>query len=159
MKAFAILLLLAGAASAQTPPSTAPATPPATPPAASIDGLPIGAIPTQALPATGCAAFLWTASGSRALVAMATAEPAQLRVSIGGKLTDLPRTEQHDAGGFGFAGVTHYQAGDVTAILTMSIVTRGDLKDGASVPEATMRIDRVGQDSVVVPVAGLVGCA
>lgn len=140
-------LLLAGAASAQTPPS------------ASIDGLPIGAIPTQALPATGCAAFLWTASGSRALVAMAKADPAQLRVSIGGKLTDLPRTMQHDPGGFGFAGVTHYQAGDVTAILTMSIVTRGDLKDGASVPEATLRIDRTGQDSVVVPVAGLVGCA
>ena len=84
---------------------------------------------------------------------------AQRRVSIGGALTDLPRTEQHDAGGFGFAGVTHYQAGDVTAILTMSIETRGDLKDGASVPEATLRIDRTGQDSIVVPLAGLVGCA
>jgi hypothetical protein len=33
------------------------------------------------------------------------------------------------------------------------------LKDGAAVPEATLRIDRTGQDSVVVPVAGLVGCA
>ena len=148
MRFFAILpLLFAGAASAQTAPP------------ASIDGLPIGAIPTQALPATGCAAFLWTASGRRALVALASADPAQLRVSIGGTLTDLPRTEQHGPGGFGFAGVTHYQAGDVTAILTMSIVTRGDLKDGASVPEATLRIDRTGQDSVVVPVAGLVGCA
>jgi hypothetical protein len=148
MRVFAMVsLLFAGAAAAQTPPS------------ASIDGLPIGAIPTQALPATGCAAFLWTASGSRALVAMANADPAQLRVSIGGTLTDLPRTEQHDPGGFGFAGVTQYQAGGVTAILTMSIVTRGDLKDGASVPEATLRIDRTGQDSVVVPVVGLVGCA
>jgi hypothetical protein len=148
MKLFAILpLLFAGAASAQTPP---PAT---------IDGLPIGAIPTQAMPATGCAAFLWTASGTRALVAMAGADPAQLRLSIGGTLTDLPRTEQHDPGGFGFAGTTQYQAGDVTAVLTMSIVTRGDLKDGAAVPEATLRIDRTGQDSFIVPVAGLVGCA
>ena len=148
MRFFAILpLLLAGAASAQTPPP------------AVIDGLPIGAIPTQALPTTGCAAFLWTATGTRALVAMAGADPAQLRLSIGGTLTDLPRTEQHDAGGFGFAGTTQYQAGDVTAVLTMSIVTRGDLKDGASVPEATLRIDRTGQDSIVVPVAGLVGCA
>lgn len=151
MKAFAILpLLLAGAASAQVSPPTPPAT---------IDGLPIGAIPTQALPKTGCAAFLWTATGSRTLIAMAGADPAQLRLSVGGTLTDLPRTEQHDPGGFGFAGVTQYQVGEVTAILTMSIVTRGDLKDGASVPEATLRIDRTGQDSVVVPVAGLIGCA
>ena len=148
MKAFAILpLLFAGAASAQTVPR------------AVIDGLPIGALPTQALPASGCAAFLWTASGTRALVAMASADPARLRLSIGGTVTDLPRTEQHDAGGFGFAGVTQYQAGDVTAVLTMAIETRGDLKDGAAVPEATLRIDRTGQDSVVVPVAGLVGCA
>lgn len=148
MKRFVILsLLLAGAASAQTPPP------------ASIDGLPIGAIPAQTMPATGCAAFLWTATGSRTLVAMAGADSAQLRVSIGGTLTDLPRTEQHDAGGFGFAGVTQYQAGDVTAVLAMSIETRGDLKDGASVPEATLRIDRTGQDSIVVPLAGLVGCA
>ena len=148
MRFFAILPpLLAGAASAQTPPPTA------------IDGLPIGAIPTQSMPAAGCAAFLWTATGTRALVAMAGADPAQLRLSIGGTVTDLPRTEQHDAGGFGFAGTTQYQAGEVTAVLTMSIVTRGDLKDGASVPEATLRIDRTGQDSIIVPVAGLVGCA
>ena len=148
MKLFAILpLLFAGAASAQIPPP------------ASIDGLPIGAIPTQALPATGCAAFLWTASGTRALVAMASADPARLRLSIGGAMTDLPRTEQRDAGGFGFAGTTHYQAGDVTAVLTMSIETRGDLKDGAAIPEATLRIDRTSQDSIIIPVAGLVGCA
>lgn len=148
MRLFAILpVLLAGAASAQTPPPAA------------IDGLPIGAIPTQALPAKGCAAFLWTATGTRALVAMAGADPAQLRLSVGGTLTDLPRTEEHDPGGYGFAGTTQYQAGDVTAVLTMSIATRGDLKDGASVPEATLRIDRTGQDSIVVPVAGLIGCA
>jgi hypothetical protein len=148
MKLFAILpALLAGAASAQT-----------LPPAA-IDGLPIGAIPTQALPAKGCAAFLWTATGTRALVAMAGADPAQLRLSVGGTMTDLPRTEEHDPGGYGFAGTTQYQAGDVTVVLTMSIATRGDLKDGASVPEATLRIDRTGQDSIVVPVAGLIGCA
>jgi hypothetical protein len=148
MRLFAILpVLLAGAASAQTPPPAA------------IDGLPIGAIPTQALPEKGCAAFLWTATGTRALVAKAGADPAQIRLSVGGTLTDLPRTEQHDPGGYGFAGTTQYQAGEVTAVLTMSIATRGDLKDGASVPEATLRIDRTGQDSIVVPVAGLIGCA
>jgi len=152
MKLFAILpALLAGATPAQNPP---PAT---------IDGLPIGAIPTQAMPARGCAAFLWTASGTRALVAMAGADPAQLRLSLGGALTDLARTEQQDPGGFGFAGTTQYrgqyQGGEVTAVLTMSIVTRGDLKDGAAVPEATLRIDQAGKDSIVVPVAGLIGCA
>ncbi len=138
MRLFAILpVLLAGAASAQTPPPAA------------IDGLPIGAIPTQALPAKGCAAFLWTASGTRALVAMAGADPAQLRLSIGGTLTDLPRTEEHDPGGYGFAGTTQYQAGDVTAVLTMSIATarRPEGRRRGAGSDAQDRPDGSGQHS------------
>jgi hypothetical protein len=145
MNAFAILSMLVAATQAAPP--------------ASIDGLPLGGLPKQALPAKGCAAFLWSATGTRALVAMATADPAQLRLSIGGTITDLARDQQQGAEGFGFADTIVYKAGDVTATLTMTIATRGDLKDGASVPEGTLRFDRTGQDSVVLPVAGLVGCA
>ncbi len=40
----------------------------------------------------------------------------------------------------------------------MTITTRGDLKDGAAIPEATLRIERTGKDGLVLPVAGLIGC-
>ncbi len=132
-------------------------------PPASIDGLPIGAIPRQDLPAKGCAAYLWTAdgsgSGTRALVAMAQADPARLRLSIGGTIVDLERGGQVGAGGFGFADTGDYGGGGVTARLTMKIETRASISGGAAVPEGVLQLDRAGQDSIVVPVAGIIGCA
>lgn len=127
-------------------------------PPASIDGLPLGAIPRQTLPDHGCAAFLWSVGTTRALIAMASAEPGRLRLSIDGTITDLPRDTQQGAAGFGFAETTAYHAGTTSATLVMSVKTRGDLKEGAAVPEATLRLDRDGKDSVVVPVAGMIGC-
>lgn len=127
-------------------------------PPASIDGLPLGAIPRQTLPDHGCAAFLWSVGTTRALIAMASAEPGRLRLSIDGAITDLPRETQQGAAGFGFAETTAYRAGTTSATLVMSVKTRGDLKEGAAVPEATLRLDRDGKDSVVVPVAGMIGC-
>jgi hypothetical protein len=129
-----------------------------------IDGLPIAAIGKQALPAKGCAAYLWTVGGvTRQLVAMANANPAQLRIAIDGTPKDYARTTQSapgqsGPGGFGFAGVTEYRGGDVTATLDMTITTRGDMTQGASVMPATLRIERAGQDTVVVPIGGLIGC-
>lgn len=125
----------------------------------SIDGLPIGAIPPQELPRHGCAAYLWTASGTRALVAMAQADPATLRLSVGGTIVDLERTAQSGAAGYGFSANNAYGGGSTTAELTMRIETRESLSRGAVVPEATLRLDRAGQDTIVVPVSGLIGCA
>jgi len=130
-----------------------------TAPPASIDGLPLGAIPRQTLPEHGCAAFLWSAGETRALIAMASAEPASLRLSIDGTITDLPRSAEQGAAGFGFAETTEYRAGTTSATLVISVKTRGDLKQGAVVPEATLRLDREGKDSVVLPVAGMIGCS
>ncbi len=127
-------------------------------PSSTIDGLPIGAIAKQALPAKGCAAYLWNVAGTRSLVAMASAEPAQLRLAIDGATKDYARSSQSGPGGFGFAGVTEYRGGDVTATLDMTITTRGDIAQGASVMPATLRIDRPGRDTVVVAVGGLIGC-
>lgn len=127
-------------------------------PAPLIDGLPIGAIGKQALPSKGCAAYLWTVAGTRSLVAMASAEPAQLRIALDGVTKDYARTTQSGPGGFGFAGVTEYRGGDLTATLDMTITTRGDIAQGASVMPATLRIDRPGRDTVVVAVGGLIGC-
>ena len=145
MKTLAILSMLV---------ATAQASPPAP-----LDGLPLAELPKQQLPAKGCAAFLWTASGTRTLVAMATADPAQLRLSLGGTITDLARASAQGEPSFGFANNADYGSGDVTVTLDMTIAARGDIKDGAPVPEGTLRLDRKGQDSVVLPVVGLIGCA
>ncbi|HEX8446201.1 MAG TPA: hypothetical protein VF649_06270 [Sphingomonas sp.] len=119
---------------------------------------PLGAIGQQALPARGCAAFLWSAAGDRNLIAMAGADPARLRLSIGGRTLDLDRAGQNGAGNLGFAQVTDYGAGDLRVTLDMTIATRADLAGGATVPSGTLVITRPAQDVVVVPVAGLIGC-
>ncbi len=119
---------------------------------------PLGAIGTQKLPAKGCAAYLWSMDAGRQLVAMATADPAQIRLAIDGKTSDYAMATQSPAIGFGFGGVTEYRGADVTATLDMAVAVRADISAGATVTAATLRIDRPGRDTVVMPVGGLVGC-
>lgn len=132
--------------------------PPPAPPPTTIDGLPIAGLPKQALPAKGCAAYLFSTGATKALVAVAGADPAQLRIALDGKATDYARSAEKTPAGFGFSGSTEYRGGDVTATLDMTITTRGDLTAGAIVSDATLRVDRPGRDSIVLPVAGLIGC-
>ncbi|MCP8891300.1 hypothetical protein [Sphingomonas faeni] len=119
---------------------------------------PLGAIGKQKLPAKGCAAYLWSMDAARQLVAMATADPAQIRLTVDGKTTDYAMATQSPAIGFGFGGVTVYRGGDVTATLDMAVAVRADISAGATVTSATLRIDRPGHDTVVMPVGGLIGC-
>lgn len=147
----ALLLALAAAADRRAPP------PP--PPPATIDGLPIAGLAPQSLPAQGCSAYLFSAGQTRALAVVAGSEPASLRIALDGKVADYPRVAQRGTGDYGFAGVTDYQSGDVTLSLDMTITRRADLSDGALVPTATLRIDRTGKDGIVLPLAGLIGCA
>ena len=127
-------------------------------PAANSGPGPLGAIGQQKLPAKGCAAYLWSMDAGRQLVAMATADPAQIRLAIDGKTTDYAMTTQSSAIGFGFGGVTQYRGGDVTATLDMAVAVRADISAGATVTSATLRIDRPGRDTIVMPVGGLIGC-
>jgi hypothetical protein len=126
---------------------------------AAVDDLPLGAIPRQELPKAGCAAYLWSKTENPALIAMASADPAQIRLSIGGTVTDLARDAQQGTGALGFSATTTYGTGAMRVTLAVTIAPRDDLKQGAAVPEGTLRLDREGQDSVVIPVAGLIGCA
>ena len=119
---------------------------------------PLGAIGKQKLPAKGCAAYLWSMDAARQLVAMASADPAQIRLTVDGKTTDYAMATQSPAIGFGFGGVTVYRGGDVTATLDMAVAVRADISAGATVTSATLRIDRPGRDTVVMPVGGLIGC-
>ena len=118
----------------------------------------LGALPVQALPAQGCAAYLWSAADRR-LVAMASADPARLRLWVGGRMLDLPRGEARGVGGYGLPAISVFRDGDVTARLDLTVSDRSGLADGASVPQATLGIEQVGHDALVVPLAGLIGCA
>ena len=111
----------------------------------------------QELPARGCAVFLWSPVDQR-LIAMARGEAATLRIAVEGRPADLPRFEQHGDGCYGLAATTVYRAGSLVATLDLTFATRSDLTDGALVPQATLRLDRPGQDTLVMPLSGLVGC-
>ena len=126
-------------------------------PAANPGPGPLGAIGKQKLPAKGCAAYLWSMDAARQLVAMASADPAQIRLTVDGKTTDYAMATQSPAIGFGFGGVTVYRGGDVTATLDMAVAVRADISAGATVTSATLRIDRPGRDTVVMPGGGLIG--
>ncbi|WP_394647752.1 hypothetical protein [uncultured Sphingomonas sp.] len=128
-------------------------------PSATIDGLPIGALPQQALPARGCAAYLFSTGTTRTLAAVATADPATLRLVIDGKVIDVPRTGATGTAPLGLNAENVYRASDLVATVNMTIELRQNLTAGAAVPSATLRLDRAGRDTVVVPLAGLVGCA
>ena len=125
----------------------------------SVDGLPISALPPQQLPAKGCAAFLWTRTPSMVLVAMATTDQASLRLTIGGEVTDLPISAQNGIGGLGFSQITEYRGNGATATLQIVVKTDVSTPKSGSISGATLRIDRANKATVVIPVAGAIGCA
>jgi len=116
----------------------------------------LGALPKQALPERGCAAYLWAMQDQR-FVAMV--EPGRLRIMLDGKPTDLAAAEAGGGGTLGLASTTRYAGAGVTATLDMTITQRETLQDGAIVSDASIRLTRGNQDEIVVPVGGLVGCA
>lgn len=131
---------------------------PAAPPIVSAAAPLLGPIGQQALPTKGCAAYLWS-TADRQLVAMASVDRATLRVSVGGKTIDLARSAVSGTASLGFAASTEYRGEGMSARLTMDVVQQEGLTAGARVPSGALQIDRPGADGVVVPVAGLIGCA
>ena len=119
----------------------------------------LGAIGPQALPPRGCAAFLWSRGDEPRLVAMVGAEPGTLRLRLDGKPLVLARVGTEGAVLRGIAAMSRYAVGGVSATLTLSATDRPDLTDGALVGDATLTVDQAGQDTVVAPVGGLIGCA
>jgi hypothetical protein len=119
-----------------------------TSPSGIAPGLPIAALPRQEMPARGCAAYLFTRGEKPVFVAMAGADPAQLRLSLNGIVTDIARAAQNGAGGFGFAGVTDYAGGDVRdAGDDDRDACRPDRRRGGQCRDAPRRPQRAGQHS------------
>ena len=128
-------------------------------PPASIDGYPIGGIGRQSLPAKGCAAYLFSTGETRTLVAMAAADAGTLRIALDGQVRDYARAAPGAAVDLGFASQTRYIGGDTAATLSMTITRRPDLAQGAIVSDATLLVERAGKDGVIMPLAGMIGCA
>lgn len=76
-----------------------------------------------------------------------------------GKTVDLARSAVSGTAPLGFAASTEYRGEGMSARLTMDVVQQEGLTAGARVPSGALQIDRPGADGVVVPVAGLIGCA
>ena len=118
----------------------------------------LDAIGRQSLPRTGCAAFLWNTSDRR-LVAMASADASTLRLAIDGRTVDLARTAQDGPLSLGFGKQARYEGAGVSATLDMAVVPRENLVAGAQVPDGSLEVSRAGADTLIVPVAGLIGCS
>ena len=116
----------------------------------------LGPLGKQELPREGCAAYLWSLSEPRQLIAMA--EPGRLRIQLDGKPLDLARTAAEGAAGLGLATSTRYEGGGLAATLELKVEERPDLAKGALAKDATLTVQRAGQDAVVTPVGGMVGC-
>lgn len=120
----------------------------------------LGDLPPQSLPQAGCAAYLWSVGDQqRRMVAVATAATGVLRLSLDGRATDLSRAGPVAGGPYGLEGEGVYRGQAASARIALEIVTREDLRDGAIVPTGTLTVERPGSDAMVVPVAGLIGCA
>ena len=118
--------------------------------------LTLGAIGPQELPREGCAAYLWSLSEPRRLIAMA--EPDRLRLDLDGKAVDLPRVAAEGVAGLGLSSTTRYATAGVAATVALAVVERPDVTKGGFVSDATLTLEPQGKDATVVPVAGMVGC-
>jgi len=120
----------------------------------------LGDLPPQALPQTGCAAYLWSVGDQqRRMVAVASAASGVLRLSLDGRAQDLARAGPVAGGPYGLEGEGLYRGQGASARILLDITTREELRDGAIVPTGTLTVERPNSDAMIVPVAGLVGCA
>ncbi len=93
------------------------------------------------------------------MVPKASEHSGTLRVSVAGKNNHLARCAVSGTAPLGFAASTEDRGEGMSAGLTMALVQQEGLTAGARVPSGALQIDRPGADGVVVPVAGLIGCA
>lgn len=143
--AIVAVLLLAAAQGMATQPS---------PPAAV---LPFDELPPQTLAPQSCAMFLWDRASRRRII-MATAAPPVVRVIIGGKPVVLAATQPGTgAAVMGFPQRSSF--GDATLQITLDLAIIASDGGGAVIRDGVIIVARAGGDTVVAPVAGLVGCS
>ncbi|WP_310498976.1 hypothetical protein [Sandarakinorhabdus sp.] len=126
-------------------------------PAPPASVLPLGDLPQQPLAKNSCAMFLWErATGRR--IAMATAQPSQMLVILGGRATSLPGIDSSEAGApvLGFAAKRQYRSAAITVALDLAIVPA--TSGGAIIRDGILTLTQDDGTAIVAPVAGIIGC-
>ena len=119
-------------------------------------GLPLGELPPQVLPPQSCALFLWDRASRRRIV-MAVANPATVSVIVDGK----PLTFAATGAGEGDAVMQfapRRRFGNDTIEISLDLAITASEGGGAVIRDGTVSFARRGGDTVVAPVAGLIGC-
>jgi hypothetical protein len=115
-------------------------------------GLGLETLPDQDMPKDGCAVFLWRAGDPARLLLVARSDPPAAMVKLDGRVRSLPRTAVDGRR-------TSYADGEDRIAIEVTVEPRRGLKDGAVITEGSLTLDRAGGATMVVPVAGLIGCA
>lgn len=150
--ALPVALLLLTACAAHGRPERAATTP------AIDDGIPLKALPRQALGAGECGVYLWKTGAGARLVLSAKGNPPTARIDLGGRITDLPRVSGSGEGIGGIQTLTTYSDGATRVTLELTVERRDGLTQGAAIPGGSMRLDLVDGGSFVLPVAGMLAC-
>lgn len=126
--------------------------------ASADDGIPLGALPRQALEPGQCALFIWKAGNEARLVLMARTDPQVARISLAGRQMDLPRADGVTAASGAIFSHAVYDNGAARVTLSVTLEQRSSLQGGAVVTDGTLQLDTATGDSFVMPVAGLLAC-
>ncbi len=121
-------------------------------------GLPLEALPTQALASGQCALFLWARTTPPRRVFMALQDPAVARIRINGRSVDLPRTAAEGESAYGHAPMQRYEGEGITLTMTIQMDARSGLVGGAVIPTGSLEYRDAKGWETVIPVAGMVGC-
>ena len=147
--ALAALILLAGCA----------ATPRSAPVAAPSSPLPFAELPAQTLAKGQCALFLWErAAGPGRRILMATPQPGVARVAWRGAVVDLPQAGGSGDAVFGLTPRASYADARGNLDLDLDFGSGAPLAGGLIVRTGSLSFTPAGGDTVVVAVAGLIGC-
>lgn len=150
--ALGLAIALAGCATGQGPQRQTAAAKPAD------DGVPLAALPRQALEPGQCALFIWKAGNEARLVLMARTDPQVARISLSGRQVDLPRTDSVAAPSSAMFTNAIYGDGSVKVTLSITLEQRPSMQGGAVVTGGTLKLDLASGESFVMPAAGLLAC-
>jgi hypothetical protein len=146
----ALLVLLGACSAAPRPAASAPA---------AQSPLPLAELPPQTLPDGRCALFLWERTdGPGRRILMATAAPGLVRIVWRGVSTDLPQTAASGEPLLGLSPKASYGDARLSIDLDLDFAGGTPLAGGHVVREGSLAFTPAGGDSVVVGVAGLIGC-
>jgi hypothetical protein len=123
---------------------------------AAVPVLPLAELPPQTLAPNSCAMFLWDRTSEKRVV-MAVAQPPFIRINSGG-VRDLGRRDASGTPVMGFSPRASFADAKLTITLDLVIKPNPASVGGAVIRDGVMITTAPDGESIVSPVAGLIGC-